>query len=149
MENKNSVFPSPSTIYHKEIVLGYNKKTNNININNNYKHNKKIFAPKQRSRFSFVNNLLNSNNSTNDTIEIPDYISEFIVKRVNDQMKEMKTDEEINYFNKSLSREFSKNCHWAKFILSHTKNLSDETKELLKEQAKMDEIEMLKKFNSA
>lgn len=106
---------------------------------------KSIFLTRKNSRF-FDNENKETNNSlkteslntTSNSVDVPDFISEFISKKFSKFSffkKYAKDDEEVDY-NNFLLKELDEDHEWAKFIFSF-------------KSFNLEEYSMLNKFNSA
>lgn len=156
MKANKTFFPSPHTIYEKDIVIEQRKKLGCTFGDINCKK-------REKSRFDFA-----SRAALNEPVEVPDFISKLIQKNISMFLKmkkftplldtycfvnnssTSKDDERINYFtfcDKNLLREYNENNHWARFVISHNNN--ETFKIALEKLAKEEEMKFLLKFKSA
>jgi hypothetical protein len=163
--NNNNNFTNPSSYFHNNNL----HHINNQNLNTN---KYKLYRPKEKSRFSFVNkdnsnsfsnnnmNLaifnscgsINSSNTTQDThIEIPYFVNDLIYKKISrfSFFKNfVKDEEDLTYLDKNLIKEYTDNNPWAVFIINNiqNKNLLQTNLKALIEKEK---LLLIKKFNTA
>jgi hypothetical protein len=146
--NENSLisnFNSIDSITRKSSYnYDYNNCHNSKNLENLENAKISIFSIRNNSRFFDIENekensaKADSLNTTSDSVNVPEFISEFISKKFSKFSffnKFSKDDEKILYEN-FLLKEIDENHEWAKFIYSF-------------ESLSCQEHSMLKKFNSS
>jgi hypothetical protein len=150
----NTVFPSPYTIYSKEIVLDQLRRrsedsaamsTNNCTLDNiMISHLIPVFRERKTSRFGF--NLP----SLDQGVEIPSFVSYILAKKCT-QMAFYNSynhrDEDHSYLDKTLIREYSDNNPWAREIIGNCGN--EKIKIQIEKLAEKEQMQILMKFNSA
>lgn len=84
--------------------------------------NKKLYSQRESSRFEFVNK--NSNSDINDYVNVPDFVSEIIKKKVTRQKftKNINFGEDIMYKDFNLEKEINSSDQWANYI-NENKNI--------------------------
>jgi hypothetical protein len=153
MKYLKSIFPCPSIIYEKDIVLEQMNRLgmgiatedldNSLNKSGKCPSNP-LFKAKDRSRFDFTIN----SNTVNDSVNVPQFISKFISKNFAlfyFRKKIFKDDYPVNYLiGNSIFREYNEYNPWARFIISN-----DGERIFLEKLAEDEEKQFLKKFKSA
>jgi hypothetical protein len=166
MQNNKTVFPSPHTIYEKEIVtekyFSSDKNSNDSRKNSTCETGNsirnKLFSGKQNSRFDFarknnrkISKTSECNSTIDDSVEIPLFINDLIYKKFSRYSffkKIIKDDEDLTYFDKNLIREYSESNPWACFIMSNIKDRGFfESK--IEKLVDREKILTINKFNSA
>jgi hypothetical protein len=101
--------PTPSTLYSKELVESYTKPKLTIS-------NGSLFKTSKRSRFSFINKD-SSNDTTANSIEVPDFICNILNKELSSYSKFKCCDDSL-----LSSEKLFNNCPndhpWADFVAS-------------------------------
>jgi len=145
LENNYSEISFSNQSYYNSVNSTTRKSSyNNMNSDNMKNENffnakKTIFMKRKNSRF-FDNEKDKSDslNSTNDSVNVPDFISDLISKKFSNFTffkRYFKDDEEINYDN-ILMKDLDENNDWAKFLYSFG-------------NPNFEEYNLLNKFNSA
>ena len=109
--NNFTYLPNPASIFEKDVVQK-NHKSNLI------QNNSIFFKTSKHSRFGFVNEKLNSSQSTNDndSIEIPDYITKIVYKKFS--RFSLSKDIDGQFIDTIIMKKYDENDPWAKFIIS-------------------------------
>ena len=108
IKNRTTYFPNAFTVYNKKF-FNYFLNKNNSNTNNNSKNNnKKIYKSSNQSRFNFIDNKLDNNNSK---VEVPLSIQSF----VNENNNYFLSKEKDNFSNYYFSLKNDKNS-WTSLI---------------------------------
>ncbi len=131
--NFNSENSSTRNFSSNYINTDYSKNENFQNAN------KIIYSKRRNSRF-FNNQkqISDSLNSTNDSVHVPEFISDLISKKFSNftlLKRNINDDEEVDYDN-FLLKNLDENNHWTNFIYSFR-------------DIKLEEYNLLNKFNSA
>jgi len=151
----HTVFPSPFTIYSKDIVIDQLRRasedsatlsTNKSSLDNNLSyHLTPIFRERKTSRFGFC---ISSNND--EGVRIPSFVSYILAKKCSQlafyNSYNLK-GEDPTYLDKTLIREYSDNNPWAREIIGNCGN--EKILIQIERLAEKEQMNILMKFNSA
>jgi hypothetical protein len=150
-------FPSPNSIYTKDMVIDQLRRrgddsasfsTNNSSLDNY--ESSPVFRQRSSSRFNFTLPTLE------DTVDIPQFVSVLIAKKCSQFTrissnasfcKSYQNEDDLTYFDGNLIREYSENNPWARDIVGNCGN--ERIRIQIEKLAEKEQMEILKKFNSA